>query len=199
MRRFPQRQGRYFGIRDRVGGEERESPGLEVSREEAQSGGSITREEGRGGEGGGPSHLSAEKLPSGRKPGPKLYSQPRAPCQSSGAEFPWRLLGKRGRPLEQIRVCGGGGVWGPLEGGQETPGHKLTRGGLLHPRSQWAEWELGEIQKHRQSPGGRRRGWLEGKESGGPQNTQSRSLAPPPREADPRSVGRSRWASSSHR
>ena len=45
----------------------------------------------------------------------------------------------------------------PPESGQETPGHKLTREGLVHPRSQWVEWELGEIQRHCQSLGGRRK------------------------------------------
>lgn len=90
-------------------------------------------------------------------------------------------------------------VWRPLEDGQVTPGYKLTREGLLHPGSQWAEWELGEIQRQCQDPDGRRKDWLEGMGSGGPQNTHSRSLSPPPREAGARSAGRSHWASSAHR
>jgi hypothetical protein len=69
-----------------------------LKREEGMLDKEVSREEGNWGKGGKRDalpHLPAGKLPFGSKPGPSLYSQPRAPCQKAGAEVPVRLLGRR--------------------------------------------------------------------------------------------------------
>lgn len=74
-------------------------------REEGMLGQEVSREEGNWGNGGNGDvlpHLPAGKLPLGSKPGPSLYSQPRAPCQGAGAEVPVRLL--RGRERVSVRM-----------------------------------------------------------------------------------------------
>ena len=90
---------------------------------------------------------------------------------------------------------GGHGIAG--RGPRGAP--ELTREGFLHPQSQWAEWEWEEIQGQYQGSGGRKKDWPEGRESEDPQNTHSRSLAPPLREAGAKSSERSGWRSCAHR